>query len=195
MAVTESQMLSLGTKAPSFELPAANPSVDDAGGSTRSLEDYPDARAYVILFTCNHCPYVKHLEDALVEVAHSYQQKGVQFIAICSNNTETHPQDGIEHMAKRADEKNFPFPYLRDDSQEVAQAYAAACTPDFFVFDADHSLVYRGRFDETRPKKGTAHGGDLKQALDELLNDGKVSVEQYPSMGCNIKWKPGNEPG
>jgi len=194
MAVTESRMLSLGTLAPSFELPAANPGVDDAGGATRSLDDYPDAEAYVVVFSCNHCPYVKHIEDALVDVARMYQSRGVQFIAICSNNTDTHPQDGIEHMAERASAKGFPFPYLRDDTQEVAQAYAAACTPDFFVFDADQELVYRGRFDETRPNKGAAHGGDLTQALDELLEEGTVSIEQRPSMGCNIKWKPGNEP-
>ena len=194
MAVTESRMLSLGTTAPSFELPAANPDVDDAGGATRSLDDYPDAEAYVVVFSCNHCPYVKHIEDALVDVARTYQSRGVQFIAICSNNTETHPQDSIEHMAERAKAKDFPFPYLRDDTQEVAQAYAAACTPDFFVFDADQELVYRGRFDETRPNKGTAQGGDLTQALDELLEEGTVSIEQRPSMGCNIKWKPGNEP-
>ncbi len=189
MAVTESRMLSLGTEAPAFDLPAANPEVDDAGGDTRSIDDYPNARAFVIVFSCNHCPYVKHLEDELVETAREYQAKGVQFIAICSNNTETHPQDGIGPMAERAREKDFPFPYLRDDSQDVARAYKAACTPDFFVFDGDRKLVYRGRFDETRPNKGTPHGGDLKKALDQLLQDGEVTIEQHPSMGCNIKWK------
>ncbi len=187
-------MMELGQTAPSFSLPAANPEVDDRGGDVRSLDDYDDAEALVIVFTCNHCPYAKHVEDKLIDVARMYQKRGVQFIGICSNDPERYPADSFERMAERAEEKDYPFPYLQDESQEVAQAYEAACTPDFYVFDADRTLVYRGRFDETRPNHGESHGRDLRQALDELLEDGEVKVEQKPSMGCNIKWKSGTEP-
>lgn len=195
MALTESQMIDLGAPAPDFKLPVANPGADGLEGGYRSLADYPDAEAYVVVFTCNHCPYVQHIEDALVEVAEAYQAKGVQFVAVCSNDAERYPADAFERMAERARAKDFPFPYLHDESQHVAQAYGAQCTPDFFVYDADLKLAYRGRFDETRPNQGeAAHGGDLTQALDELLADGAVQTEQKPSMGCNIKWKPGMEP-
>lgn len=194
MAVTESTMMELGQTAPSFSLPAANPDVDDRGGTHRSLEDYDDADAFVVVFMCNHCPYVKHVEDELLAVAREYQEQGVQFIGICSNDPERYPDDSFESMAERAEAKGYPFPYLQDESQEVARAYEAACTPDFYVFDADRTLAYRGRFDETRPDEGTPHGGDLRQALDEVLSSGEVTMEQKPSMGCNIKWKPGAEP-
>jgi peroxiredoxin len=194
MAVTESTMMELGQTAPSFSLPAANPDVDDRGGTHRSLEDYDDADAFVVVFMCNHCPYVKHVEDELLAVAREYQEQGVQFIGICSNDPERYPDDSFESMAERAEAKDYPFPYLQDESQEVARAYEAACTPDFYVFDADRTLAYRGRFDETRPDEGTPHGGDLRQAIDEVLSSGEVTMEQKPSMGCNIKWKPGAEP-
>jgi peroxiredoxin len=194
MAVTESTMLELGTSAPEFTLPAANPGVDDRGGDTRSLTDYDDAEALVVVFMCNHCPYVKHIEKALVEVATEYQEQGVQFIGICSNDAERYPDDSFESMAARAEAKGYPFPYLQDETQEVARAYNAACTPDIYVFDADRALAYRGRFDETRPDGAEAHGGDLQQALDELLEAGDVTMEQKPSMGCNIKWKPDTNP-
>jgi peroxiredoxin len=194
MAVTESTMIDLGTSAPDFALPAANPDVDDRDGTLRTLHDYDDAKALVIVFMCNHCPYVKHIEDALIDMAETYQDKGVQFIGICSNDAERYPDDSFDAMAERADRKGYPFPYLHDASQEVAEEYTAACTPDIFIYNADRTLVYRGRFDETRPKKGTAHGGDLKTALDQLLDDGEITMEQKPSMGCNIKWKPGAEP-
>jgi peroxiredoxin len=186
--------MALGQKAPAFSLPAANPDVDDRGDEVRSLDDYADADALVIVFTCNHCPYAQHVEDELLAMAREYQERGGQFIAICSNDPEQYPDDSFESMAERAEEKDYPFPYLQDESQEVAQAYEAACTPDFYVFDADRRLVYRGRFDETRPENGEAHGGDLRQALDEVLGQGEVTIEQKPSMGCNIKWKPGTEP-
>jgi peroxiredoxin len=194
MALTESTMAELGSSATDFTLPIANPEVDGREGLHRSLSDYEDAEAMVIVFMCNHCPYVKHIEDALVDVAETYQKRGVQFIGICANNPETHPADSFERMTERAMEKEYPFPYLQDESQEVAQTYTAACTPDIFVYDADRTLVYRGRFDETRPDQGDPHGGDLKEALDELLETGEVTVDQKPSMGCNIKWKPGKKP-
>jgi peroxiredoxin len=194
MAVTESTMMELGRTAPSFELPAANPNVDDRGGDTRSLDDYADAEALVVVFLCNHCPYVKHIEDELLAVARAYEEQGVQFIGICSNDAERYPDDSFDSMAERARAKEYPFPYLQDESQEVAREYEAACTPDVYVFDAERALVYRGRFDETRPDGAEPHGGDLRQALDELLDDGEVTMEQQPSMGCNIKWKEGSKP-
>ncbi|NBC17155.1 MAG: redoxin domain-containing protein [Bacteroidetes bacterium] len=194
MAVTHSKMIELGMKAPPFDLPTANPGVDEVEGETRALADYAEAEAAVVVFTCNHCPYAKHVEDALVDMASHYQARGVQFIAINANDPEQYPEDAFDKMAERAKAKQFPFPYLFDASQDVAKAYGALCTPDFFVFDDDRTLAYRGRFDETRPNQGEAHGGDLSAALDELLQQGEVTSEQHPSMGCNIKWKPGNAP-
>ena len=194
MAVTESTMMELGHPAPDFSLPAANPEVDDRGDDHRSLTDYDDADVLVVVFMCNHCPYVQHIEDALLDVARTYQQRGAQFVGICSNDPENYPDDSFDSMAERAREKNYPFPYLQDESQEVARTYEAACTPDIYVFDEERTLAYRGRFDETRPDGTEAHGGDLRQALDELLETGEVTMEQHPSMGCNIKWKPDVEP-
>ena len=194
MAVTYSQMIELGMEAPAFDLPAANPDVDDAGDATRSLGDYDEAEALVVVFTCNHCPYAKHVEEALIAMADAYAERGVQFIAICSNDAERYPSDSFESMARRAQARDYSFPYLRDDTQEVARAYGAVCTPDFFVFDEDRRLVYRGRFDETRPNQGEAHGSDLRAALDQLLDEGEVTADQHPSMGCNIKWLPGKQP-
>lgn len=187
-------MLQLGRSAPPFSLPCANPDVDDRGGDTRSLADYEDAEVLVVVFMCNHCPYVKHIEDELLAVAREYQTRDVQFIGICANDAERYPDDSFEKMGERAREKNYPFPYLQDETQDVAQAYEAACTPDFYVFDNDRTLVYRGRFDETRPNQGEPHGADLRKALDELLREGEITVEQKPSMGCNIKWKPSTDP-
>lgn len=189
MARTYSQMVDLGTEAPAFELPAVNPDVDEAGGETRRLADYAEAKALVVVFLCNHCPYVKHLEDALLQTARAYHGRGVQFIGISSNDAAQYPEDSFEKMAERTQAKAYPFPYLYDESQDVAKAYDAVCTPDFFVYDAGRVLVYRGRFDETRPDQGEATGRDLRQALDELLERGAVTTEQHPSMGCNIKWK------
>ena len=194
MSVTASDTASLGTPAPGFELPATNPSVDAAGGERRSLADYAGADVLVVVFTCNHCPYAKHVEDALIQAARDYEERGAQFVAISSNDAAQYPEDTPEKMAERAQAKTYPFPYLYDETQEVAKAYGAVCTPDVFVYDQDRRLAYRGRIDETRPNRGEATGATLRQALDELLESGTVQAEQAPSVGCNIKWKKGNEP-
>lgn len=192
MAVTYSEMMALGVDAPPFDLPVANP--DAESGTHCGRDDFADATVLVVVFTCNHCPYAKHVEDALIRTANRYADEGVALVAINSNDPQQYPDDSFHSMATRAQEKSYPFPYLFDDTQEVARAYGAVCTPDFFVFDSDRKLAYRGRFDETRPGQGTATGKDLMAAIDQLLESGEVTVEQRPSMGCNIKWKPGNRP-
>ena len=189
MARTYSQMTALGADAPAFDLPVANPHVDDIDRATRSLDDYADADALVVVFMCNHCPYVVHIEDALVEVANAYQARGVRFVGISANDARQYPADSFENMALRAQQKNYPFPYLYDASQQVARAYGAVCTPEFFVYNRARHLAYQGRFDETRPGLGTPTGADLRQALDELLDTGAVTMEPFPAMGCNIKWR------
>ena len=189
MARTHSTMPPLGTEAPAFDLPVANPAADDRSSDTRSLSDFDEAEVLVVVFMCNHCPYVVHIEEALSEVARRYQQQGVAFVGISANDAVQYPQDSFDKMAERAEQRDYPFPYLYDESQEIARAYGAVCTPDIFVYNADRRLAYRGRFDDTRPGQGTATGADLSQALDELLQNGTVSMEQVPSMGCNIKWK------
>ena len=183
MALTLSNMMELGTKAPDFSL------YDTVSEQNVALSDIKSNVATVIVFICNHCPYVKHLNSKLVEVANEYLKHDVKFIAISSNSVETHPQDGPEFMKQVAEEQSYPFPYLYDETQEVAKAYKAECTPDFFVFDGDMECAYRGRFDETRPNKGVPTGSDLTKALDALIAGEKVSEDQKPSMGCNIKWK------
>ena len=194
MAVTKSKMNELGAPAPAFDLPAANPDADDRTGDTRSLEDFADAKALVVVFTCNHCPYAQHVEDELLQMARDYAPRGVQFVAISSNNAVEYPEDSFEAMAERARQKEYPFPYLYDETQEAARTYGAVCTPDFFVYGQGRTLAYRGRMDDTRPGKSPATGRELRAALDELLAQGEVTVDQHPSMGCNIKWKPGSEP-
>jgi peroxiredoxin len=183
MSLTYSNMMALGTPAPSFNLP------DTVSGKTKTLDELKSDIATVVMFICNHCPFVLHVNDKLVDVANHYQKKGLRFIAISSNNVETHPQDAPEKMTQVAKELGYPFPYLYDETQEVAKAYMAECTPDFFVFDKDLKCAYRGRFDETRPNMGTPTGKDLTKALDSLIAGEEVSTEQLPSMGCNIKWK------
>jgi peroxiredoxin len=183
MSLTYSKMMELGAAAPGFSLP------DTVSGKVLSLSDLKSRIATVIVFICNHCPFVHHINAKLVELANTYQAKGIQFIAISSNNIETHPQDAPQLMTAVAKKEAYPFPYLYDATQEVAKAYGATCTPDFFVFDANLACAYRGRFDETRPNMGEPTGKDLSAALDALLEERKVSPEQYPSMGCNIKWK------
>lgn len=183
MSLAYSKMMELGTPAPQFTL------LDTVSGKTTSLNDLKSDVATVVMFICNHCPFVLHLNAKLVEVANDYQKKGVQFIAISSNDVQTHPADGPEKMTQVAKALGYPFPYLYDATQEVAKAYMAECTPDFFVFDKDLNCTYRGRFDETRPNMGMPTGADLSNALDALIAGDEVSKEQLPSMGCNIKWK------
>ncbi len=189
MSAVESTMLELGTKAPDFTLPIVT-------GGILNLNKYSkNSKGTVVAFICNHCPYVKHLNDKLVAVANSYIQQGIGFVAISSNDVEKYPADSPEKMIEVVKEENYPFPYLYDETQEVAKDYMAACTPDFFLFDENNELVYRGQFDESRPGNGKeATGADLKKALDALLEGEKPIETQIPSIGCNIKWKPGNEP-
>jgi len=188
MSLTPSTMLELGTKAPDFTLP-------DPDGNKVSLTDVSGGKALLVMFICNHCPFVKHVQHELVNVVNDYSDKGLKAVAISSNNIETHPEDRPELMKKVAEENDYPFPYLYDETQEVAKAYKAACTPDFFLFDESLELVYRGQLDDSRPENGKpVTGKDLRKALDQLLEDGEVTMEQRPSAGCNIKWKPGKEP-
>ena len=188
MARTPSQMLPLGTLAPGFSLP-------DADGRTHTLDDAEGSRGFLVMFICNHCPFVKHLADELARLGHDYQEKGVAIFAINSNDIESHPADGPEKMKEEAAHRGYTFPYLVDADQSVAKAYEAACTPDFYLFDAERRLVYRGQLDGSRPDNGVpVDGADLRRALDAVLAGEPVSQEQVPSLGCNIKWKPGNEP-
>ena len=188
MVKTASTMLSLGTVAPDFSLP-------DAAGKTVSLADFADAPALLIVFMCNHCPYVKHVAEGLAALAAEYQVRGVAVVGINSNDVSTHPDDAPEEMAKEVRRRGYTFPYLYDETQDVAKAYQAACTPDFYVFDDDRRLVYRGQMDSSRPQSGLeVTGKDLRTALDAVLSGHPVPEPQTPSLGCNIKWKPGNEP-
>ena len=188
MARTESTMLELGTQAPGFSLP-------DTTGKLVTLADFEDANGLLVVFMCNHCPYVIHIRDALAAFAEEYQDQGLAVVGINSNDAANYPDDSPEKMAEEVATRGYTFPYLYDESQAVAQAYKAACTPDFFLFDADRKLVYRGQFDDSRPRNDIPVTGiDLRAAVDALLNDDEMPDEQKPSMGCNIKWKPGNEP-
>ena len=184
MAATPSTMMPLGTIAPSFELP------DTVSGKTHSLSELKGQKATLILFICNHCPYVLHINDELVRVAQEYQPKGISFIAISSNDVENYPQDRPELMKALAEKVGYTFPYLYDETQDIAKAYNAACTPDLFLFDADLKCVYRGQLDDSRPNNGIEPSGkDLRAALDALLSGKQVSELQVPSIGCSIKWK------
>ncbi len=184
MALTESNMLPLGTKAPDFRLP------DTVSGKELTFADVRGERGTVVMFICNHCPYVKHVNHELVRLANDYLPKGIGFVAISSNDVENYPDDSPDKMRAQALELGYPFPYLYDETQEVARAYDAACTPDFYLFDANDRLVYRGRLDDSRPgSEVPVTGKDLRTALDALLAGRSVPEPQYPSMGCNIKWK------
>ena len=184
MANTASNMIPLQTKAPGFDL------IDTISGKMMSLKELQGDWGTVVFFICNHCPFVIHLNNELVKIANKYSLKGISFIAISSNDIEKYPQDGPELMQRNAAQNNFPFPYLFDETQEVAKAYDAACTPDTYVFDEDLSLVYRGQIDDSRPGNGVlVSGKDLRTALDDLLEGNAISAIQKPSIGCGIKWK------
>jgi peroxiredoxin len=185
MSLTASNMMPLGTKAPDFSLP------DTISGKTFTLQElHSPQSATVVMFICNHCPFVVHVQKKLVEVANLYQAKGIRFIAISSNDIDDYPEDAPDKMREVAKKLQYPFPYLYDESQEVAKAYLAACTPDFYIFDKNLKCVYRGRFDNSRPGQNSpVTGADLTHALDAILAGAAVPAEQHPSMGCNIKWK------
>ncbi|MDX1365292.1 MAG: thioredoxin family protein [Arenibacter latericius] len=184
MANTPSNMLPLGTVAPDFKL------LDPTLNKDCSLQDYKGAKGTVIMFICNHCPFVKHINPELSKTAIEFKPLGISFIAISSNDVEKYPKDSPELMKLVSKEQNYTFPYLYDETQEVAKAYDAACTPDFYLFDADLKLVYRGQFDNSRPGNGLAvTGEDLKDAMNNLLQGAKINPIQKPSLGCNIKWK------
>ncbi len=187
--MTASTMLDLGTAAPDFQLP------DVVTGETVSLATFGDRKALLVIFLCRHCPFVKHVQGQLAQLAKDYQPKGLGVVAISANNVATHPNDSPENLKEMVAEQDFTFPLCYDETQEVAKIYTAACTPDFFLFDGDRQLAYRGQLDDSRPGNDKpVTGADLRAAIDALLAGQTVSEDQKPSIGCNIKWKPGNEP-
>lgn len=189
MARTPSTMLKLGTQAPEFTL------LEPVSGSQVSLNDFKDSPLLVV-FACNHCPYVLHIIDSFVSMANSYLSRGLSTVWINANDVEHYPDDSPEKMVNLVQDYGFKFPYLYDQTQQVAQSYQAACTPDLFLFDATHRLVYRGQYDASRPGNNEPVSGyDLKLAIDALLAGTPVNEDQVPSLGCNVKWKAGNEPG
>lgn len=181
-------MLPLGTKAPDFSLP-------NIDGKTVSLADFASAPALLVIFMCNHCPFVKHLREGLAQLGRDYQSRGVAVVGISSNDVATYPDDSPAKMAEEHQSAGYTFPYLFDEKQAIAKAYRAACTPDFYLFDSERKLVYRGQFDDSRPGNGLpVTGKDLRDAIDALLKGKAVAQEQKPSIGCNIKWRTGNAP-
>jgi peroxiredoxin len=188
MSVTPSTMLALGTKAPFFELP-------DASGAIINLDDFKEAPALLVIFMCNHCPYVKHIRSKLAAVMDEYRKKGVAIVGINANDVDRYPDDAPDKMFEEVRNAGYTFPYLYDESQEVAKAYRAACTPEFYLFDKARRLVYRGQFDESRPgNDDPITGADLIVAMDAVLQNREVPQDQKPGIGCNIKWRPGNQP-
>lgn len=188
MAAKESTMLALGTAAPAFSLA-------DYNGKLYRLADFNGAKGLVVAFICSHCPFVKHVRVQFAAFAREYQAKGLAVVAIASNDLQAYPQDGPAGMKDEAQTVSYTFPYLLDETQAIAKAYQAACTPDFYLFDAKQQLVYRGQFDGSRPNNGVpVTGKDLRAACEAMLAGMPVAAEQLPSIGCNIKWKPGNEP-
>ncbi|UCE99338.1 MAG: thioredoxin family protein [Planctomycetota bacterium] len=188
MVMTASTMLPLGTAVPAFSLP-------DSEGNIVSVGDFKDMPALLVIFMCNHCPFVRHILSHLVELIKQYQQRGLVAVAINSNDVANFPEDSPKMMARVANNNGFTFPYLYDETQDIAKKYHAACTPDFFLFDRQRKLVYRGQLDDSRPTNDIqVTGSDLRAALDAVLEERKVPKEQKPSIGCNIKWKQGNEP-
>lgn len=181
-------MAPIGINAPWFALP-------DTNGLIVSLDDFTNAPGLLVGFICNHCPYVKHLNSGLADFTSFYMGKDLAVVCISSNDAEAYPEDGPDIMARESEEIGYPFPYLYDEDQSVAKAYTAACTPDFFLFNKEKKLVYRGQFDDSRPGNGLpVTGDDLRAAIDALLEGNPIPQNQVPSLGCNIKWKPGNEP-
>jgi len=188
LAATESTMLELGTSAPDFDLPKPD------GGRVR-LSDFTGAEGLVVAFICNHCPYVKHVREELARIGREYAERNVAIYAINSNDIVKYPGDGPDQMKHESETWGYTFPYLLDEDQRIAKQYLAACTPDFYVFDAEQRLVYRGQLDDSRPGNGKpVDGRDLRAALEAVLSGTPASEQQVPSIGCNIKWKPGNEP-
>jgi peroxiredoxin len=189
MALTASTMLALGTKAPDFQLPEVS------SGEQISLHNFSDKKALLVMFICRHCPFIKHIQGQLSSLGKDYSGSGLAMVAISSNDAEKYPDDSPESLSSMSRQLGFSFPLLYDETQAVAQAFTAACTPDFFLFDRNRQLVYRGQLDDSRPGNGRPiTGSDLRNAIDAALLGKSVSADQKPSIGCNIKWKPGNEP-
>lgn len=189
MAVTPSTMLELGTQAPDFNLP------DVVSGDTVSLDSFSDKKALLIMFICQHCPFVIHIQDELARLGNDYANQSLGILAISSNSIKTHPMDAPDNLKAQAEQTGFNFPYGYDESQDVAKTYKAACTPDFFLLDGERKLTYRGQLDDSRPGNNKpVNGADLRAAIDSVLNDLPVNPDQKSSVGCNIKWHPGNEP-
>lgn len=189
MVMTASTMLSLGTPAPAFQLP------DAVSGQTISLDSFAGKQALLVIFLCQHCPFVKHVQAELARLGHDYSKRDVGIVAISANDVANYPADAPDKLKAMAVAEEFSFPVCYDASQDTAKAYTAACTPDFFLFDAEQKLVYRGQLDDSRPSNGKpVTGRDLRAALDAVLAGQPVSADQQPSIGCNIKWKPGNQP-
>jgi len=189
MSLTESRMLALGTPAPAFQLP------DVVTGATVSLETFAGKGGLLVMFICRHCPYVIHVQEELAQIGRDYSNASLGIVAISSNDVTNHPDDAPPLLKQMAEKLDFRFPYCYDESQEVARRYTAACTPDFFLFDADRNLVYRGQLDDSRPGNGKPlTGRDMRAAVNALLAGKPVSAEQTPSVGCNIKWRPGSSP-
>jgi peroxiredoxin len=189
MARTESTMLPLRSTAPDFELPNVTT------GQLVSLSKFVGAKALLVMFMCEHCPFVKHVQDELARLGHDYVPQGVGIVAISANDVSNYPQDAPEHLKAMAQHLNLNYPILYDETQTVAKSYQAACTPDFFLFDADHRLIYRGQLDDSRPGNDKpVTGKDLRAAIDAALAGAPMIADQKPSIGCNIKWKPGNAP-
>ena len=190
MAKTLSTMLDLGTNAPEFTLP------DVISGKTMTLRDFADRKALLVMFICRHCPFVKHIEQELARLGRDYANRDVAIVAISANDAAEYPDDAPESLKEMAEQLGFSFPFLYDESQSAAKAYSAACTPDFFLFDQSRKLVYRGQLDDSRPESEIpVTGKDLRAAIDAVLSDEAVNSDQRASIGCNIKWKSGNEPG
>jgi peroxiredoxin len=188
MVKTASTMLALGTTAPEFHLP------DVVSGETISLATFSGSKALLVMFICQHCPFVKHIQSELAKIGHDYGDR-LGIVAISANDVANYPDDSPQKLKQMAQELNFNFPVCYDESQSVSKSYTAACTPDFFLFDSSSKLVYRGQLDDSRPSNGVpVTGKDLRQAIDAVLQDQEINFEQKPSIGCNIKWKPGNEP-